>query len=173
MAKIPVPFLLRWSFLIPRCSSFILSLDMKLIFFCRQELLSARLLFKFFLSFRKMVFEKVGTALWDVLLVLLTIFFTFDNRFISLVRSFVPTWTIRMRVFCSLRSLRFLSVSAETLSTSFSLDMVFVAVSLVAVITSVSSRIIVSSVVISSGVSYWLSGNNTVASLTLSVFTIL
>ena len=54
-----------------------------------------------------------------------------------------------------------------------SFDMVFVAVSLAVVITSVSSRIIASSVVMSSGVFSLVSGNNTVASLTLSVFTIL
>ena len=95
LAKIQLPFLLRWSFLIPRCSSFILSLDIKLIFFCRQkffnrELVSARVCSKFFLSFRKMILEKVRTVLRDVVLVLLTIFFTFDNRFISFVWSFVP-----------------------------------------------------------------------------------
>ena len=60
-------------------------------------------------------------------------------------------------------------MSADTSSTSCSFDMVFVAVSLVVVIASVSSRIIASSVVISSGVFSWVSGNNTVASLTLSV----
>ena len=58
-------------------------------------------------------------------------------------------------------------MSADTPSTSCSIDMVFVAVSLAVVIASVSSRIIASSVVISSGVFPWLSENNTVASLTL------
>ena len=47
--------------------------------------------------------------------------------------------------------------------------MVFVAVSLVVAITYVSSRETVSSVVTCSGVSSWVSGYNTVASLTLSV----
>ena len=85
--------------MIPRCSSFALSLDIKLIFFCRQkffnrELVSAWVFSKFFFSFWKMIFEKVRTILW-------TIFFKFDNRFLSLVRSFLPTWTIRDAVFCS------------------------------------------------------------------------
>ena len=64
-------------------------------------------------------------------------------------------------------------MSVDTSSTSFSFSMVFVAVSLVEVLASVSSRIIVSSVAISCVISSWVSENNTVVSQTLSVFAIL
>ena len=73
----------------------------------------------------------------------------------------------------SLRSLNFFSMSVDTSSTSCSFGMVFVAVFLVEVLASFSSRIIVSSVLTSSGDSSWVSGNNTVASPTLSIFAIL
>ena len=98
----------------------------------------------------------------------------FPDRF----ESFIPIiWSSILCSFfspLSLRSLNFLSMRVDTSSTSCSIGMVFVAVSLVEMLTSVSSRIIVlSSVVISYGVSSWVSGGNTVASRTLSVFTIL
>ena len=67
LPKILLPFLLRWIFLILKCSSFKL-LDIKLILFCRQkffdrELASARIFSKFFLTFRKRIFEKARTVL--------------------------------------------------------------------------------------------------------------
>ena len=63
LAKILLPFLFRWSFLIPRCSSFIFSIDKKSIFFCIQkffnrELVSALVFSIFLLSFLIIMFEN-------------------------------------------------------------------------------------------------------------------
>ena len=49
------------------------------------------------------MFQKVTTVLGDFFLILLTIFLAFDNRFISFVRSNLPTFAISDAVFHPVR----------------------------------------------------------------------
>ena len=68
LEKTVLPFLLKCSSLMPRCSSFRLSFSISLIFFClhnffNRELVSARTFFRyFFLSFLKAISEKLSTV---------------------------------------------------------------------------------------------------------------
>ena len=117
----------RWSFLTPKCSFLKLSFDNNVIFFPLQKLfsrefVSARVFSVFLLSFRKIMFDKLNEVLGEVLLVLLPIFFTFDSKFTSFVRSFVSTWMIFDSGFLSSASSFFVKMSVlvapEIFSTS-------------------------------------------------------
>ena len=120
-----LPFLFRWSFLVLKCSFLILSFDNNLILFCfqkffRREFVSVLVFSIFFLSFRKIIFEKFNEVIGEVLLVLLTIFFMFDSEFTSFVRSFVSTWMIIDSGFLPSTSSIFVKISVLVAPRKFS-----------------------------------------------------
>ena len=126
-----LPFLFRWSFLVLKCSFLILSFDNNLILFCfqkffRREFVSVLVFSIFFLSFRKIIFEKFNEVIGEVLLVLLTIFFMFDSEFTSFVRSFVSTWMIIDSGFLPSTSSIFVKISVLVAPRKFSTSNFFV-----------------------------------------------
>ena len=91
-----LPFLFRCNFFKPSWFSFKFSLSINPIFFCSQkflslEFVSARDLFKLFLSFRIIILEKDIAVLIAFFLVLLTIILTLFRRFTSFMRLLVTT----------------------------------------------------------------------------------
>ena len=108
MAKILLPFLIKCSFLMPRCSSFMLLFSIECIFFSLQkvyyqEFVSACIFSTSLLSLLIM-FEKLSAVSGVVFLTLWTIFLTLLRRLTLLVRSLVPTWTINDYGFPSMTS---------------------------------------------------------------------
>ena len=118
---------------------FLLSFDNNLTFFCLQKLftqkfVSAHVFSIFLLSFRKIMFKKLYRLLKKVLLVLLTIFYTFDSKFISFVSSFVPTWIIIDSGFLSSTSSIFVKMSLLVAPAKFSTSVTIITIIIVIII---------------------------------------
>ena len=101
MAKRKLPLLFRCNFLTPKCSSFMLPLSIRGMFFWLQKflslaLVSMRCLLVFRLSFWWIIFEKTIFVSGEVLFAFSHNFLTLLSVLMFFVRSFVLAWTIRV-----------------------------------------------------------------------------